>query len=742
MAKSKSKIIHRPFFPVIASILLFMSVISCSYSITHIQPEDFNSLKKAVYFHNTSNHSGFLKYVRSGIQERTYMELFQAGILLQKSGHFNESVFFFYASAFYKKGNNLLKRIYQLHQKRKIRILPLAIKELKNIKKNKSATPLAAEAIYEIAYSAYRLDFLKDAAALLKMAREKIDLTEPVKEKIDFLSARILKKQGKAQAQKKFMDLYQDTDKLIYLYYATESTHPQARARYRKILEEYPYRWLKSQAAKRLQSLARKSAQKLSNYEILLIQDCCANNAEQKINKDIYHQLDERSRYLFLKQSLRGISAKDTNSIDGWILKWKKLKSSTKEKNLLMSQLLEKLYAASRYKSVYGIYKKYSVAHTRARYLAVLSLYHSHSSEKIILEESCKYLSKNPESRNVARIYSDICASWFFAGEHKKSRECFQKLRMNEQYDNPFYSSRKRFYLSAMNKPAKSCENAKEYRKIFETYPDQYYGMLALKRSLDCKLNEPDQEPSSFWQNLEKDSQDALREMSAGEKIGVFFALSGDASRAADYLKKTDEQKRLLAYIDASVRTNYTFLAAQAFKKLRKLKKIRINPYKMNSFGRKIVFPVPYEEDVKKEAKKYKMDYTMVYAIMRQESSYLERARSSSNAKGLLQLLPSTAHLVNRKEKIPSLNLYNPQHNIRLGVRFFANMLNLFDADFRKAAAGYNGGPNYIRRLEKKKIYQSSFEFYESIPKFETYFYTQYTWYNYQAYRILYQKNE
>jgi soluble lytic murein transglycosylase len=86
-----------------------------------------------------------------------------------------------------------------------------------------------------------------------------------------------------------------------------------------------------------------------------------------------------------------------------------------------------------------------------------------------------------------------------------------------------------------------------------------------------------------------------------------------------------------------------------------------------------------------------------VLALARQESLFNPRARSVSDARGLMQLLPSTgdrvAHQVGEQS---SPDLFDPQTNVRLGTAYLKNLFDLFQGDRFKAVAAYNGGEHAV----------------------------------------------
>jgi len=78
-------------------------------------------------------------------------------------------------------------------------------------------------------------------------------------------------------------------------------------------------------------------------------------------------------------------------------------------------------------------------------------------------------------------------------------------------------------------------------------------------------------------------------------------------------------------------------------------------------------------------------------AIIMAESSYNPKAISKKGAKGLMQLMPTTAKSLGVKD------IFNPEHNINAGVRYFKKLLNQFNGDVELALAAYNAGSRKVR---------------------------------------------
>ena len=85
-----------------------------------------------------------------------------------------------------------------------------------------------------------------------------------------------------------------------------------------------------------------------------------------------------------------------------------------------------------------------------------------------------------------------------------------------------------------------------------------------------------------------------------------------------------------------------------------------------------------------------------VLAITRQESGFDPSVRSRANAKGMMQLIPSTARVVARRLGMTwnESKLYDPDYNMSLGAHHLGELVDHFDGSYIMAAAGYNAGPS------------------------------------------------
>jgi soluble lytic murein transglycosylase len=98
----------------------------------------------------------------------------------------------------------------------------------------------------------------------------------------------------------------------------------------------------------------------------------------------------------------------------------------------------------------------------------------------------------------------------------------------------------------------------------------------------------------------------------------------------------------------------------------------------------------------------FALDRALVYAIVRQESYFNPTAVSVSNARGLMQLLPSTARDMDRSvnyRRQPGA-LSDPNRNLSIGQDYVQWLMDEFhsDRDLGRVFASYNGGPGWLSR--------------------------------------------
>ena len=112
-------------------------------------------------------------------------------------------------------------------------------------------------------------------------------------------------------------------------------------------------------------------------------------------------------------------------------------------------------------------------------------------------------------------------------------------------------------------------------------------------------------------------------------------------------------------------------------------------------------FPLADKQRVLTAARDAGINPAWAFAIIRAETAWQTDAQSGADARGLMQLLPSTAKQVAQRNGLPydgAASLYDPAINIPLGTQYLASLAARFDGSPWLASAAYNAGPGNARR--------------------------------------------
>lgn len=153
----------------------------------------------------------------------------------------------------------------------------------------------------------------------------------------------------------------------------------------------------------------------------------------------------------------------------------------------------------------------------------------------------------------------------------------------------------------------------------------------------------------------------------------------------------------------------------------------------------KVLFPLPYESQLRREAERNDFDPMFAAGLIRQESTFQADAVSHANAIGLMQILPKEGRRLAREHKIryTRSTLFDPNTNIELGMLYISELTRTTGAP-EYAAAAYNAGDDRLALWRGERNYDEIPEFVESIPFSETREYVQIVIRNAEMYRKLY----
>lgn len=134
-------------------------------------------------------------------------------------------------------------------------------------------------------------------------------------------------------------------------------------------------------------------------------------------------------------------------------------------------------------------------------------------------------------------------------------------------------------------------------------------------------------------------------------------------------------------------------------------------------------FPLHHDSILRREAKKNGLEPSLVAALTRAESAFMPEARSPADARGLMQLLPSTAEGVARRNGLAwrgAGSLYQPETNITLGTAYLAQRIGDNAGLAYRAIAAYNAGQGAVQRWMVARPQLPADYWIETIPFRET----------------------
>ena len=112
-------------------------------------------------------------------------------------------------------------------------------------------------------------------------------------------------------------------------------------------------------------------------------------------------------------------------------------------------------------------------------------------------------------------------------------------------------------------------------------------------------------------------------------------------------------------------------------------------------------FPLHHDATIRREAARNNLDPAWIAAEIRAESVFDPNARSSADARGLMQVLPGTGATVAAKIGVPwkgGDSLFEPDTNIVLGSAYLRQLLDKYGGKPYQVIAGYNAGPAPLNR--------------------------------------------
>lgn len=339
-----------------------------------------------------------------------------------------------------------------------------------------------------------------------------------------------------------------------------------------------------------------------------------------------------------------------------------------------------------------------------------------------VLFEYAKYLPKMSSVKCWQLIYNKYPQSYwapqslwnvflynYELGYIKKSKELAQ-LHINS-YKNKLSTPAMKFWHAKILLDERKLSAARqEFKELIKTHPESYYSYVA-DNILDGKttpLNALNVGNVKFNSNFNKND---LKQIFNNDKTLILLAELGDIETIKNLRVHDDFVSSYVAYKDGNL--PYSIYYAQKGFDL-----LEIKP--QHSDARyKLLYPLDYIEQINENSNIYGQNPYLMLALMREESRFNPKAYSPVGATGLMQLMPATASSLGLGE-LSVQDLYKPELNIKLGIKYFSDLKNMFEQNEMLSVLSYNGGPYNVMNWAKELEHKSFDEFVEDIPFSET----------------------
>lgn len=111
-------------------------------------------------------------------------------------------------------------------------------------------------------------------------------------------------------------------------------------------------------------------------------------------------------------------------------------------------------------------------------------------------------------------------------------------------------------------------------------------------------------------------------------------------------------------------------------------------------------------------AREHGVDAQLLKAVIATESAGRATAQSSRNAKGLMQLIDSTAAAMGVRD------VWDPRQNVRGGAKYLSQMLERFQGNVEHALASYNAGPGAVDKYQGVPPYKETQEYVDRVLQY------------------------
>ncbi|HEY0591248.1 MAG TPA: transglycosylase SLT domain-containing protein, partial [Thermoanaerobaculia bacterium] len=334
-----------------------------------------------------------------------------------------------------------------------------------------------------------------------------------------------------------------------------------------------------------------------------------------------------------------------------------------------------------------------------------------------------KYLPRlielDPADDSALQRFWDVGWTSYTGGNFDRASHSFEFIAST--YRNPNIRRQATYWHArSLERRGMAAEAKKIYADLARApYRDLYALFAAARLGTDAPRDKPALPPRVSWDEIaEKQIPDELRLAYELNALGVRPEARLEVQRNANFenRKWADSILGELYYFEGSHDLAFRFLR-RAWPELATPEQNAV-PWRFVQ----MYYPLRFEDEIRKTARKNDLDPYLVMALIRQESAFNPNARSRVGAAGLMQIMPRTGDELGTRlyGRFQQARLLDPEVNVELGTHYLARVIRLFDGNVELALAGYNGGPYRILRWRKEQRGKPLDEFIEGIPLAES----------------------
>ena len=307
--------------------------------------------------------------------------------------------------------------------------------------------------------------------------------------------------------------------------------------------------------------------------------------------------------------------------------------------------------------------------------------------------------------------------------------EKYFRLIADSEKASPVFKAAASFWATrALIKNGKYYGVSDYLRQAAVVAPHSVYGILA-RRALGWEI-------AQSWKKTTAETADveAITATESGKRALALLQISATEDAEQELIKLYAEQPSLRKHLVAFAET-----LPQAPELVARLS--GLTGEIETRTGARALYPFPNWTPLNG----WKTDKSLIYAFVRQESCFKNKAFSKAGARGVMQLMPSTAKLMSRKigENYRLSKLHRIPYNLTVGQELVETLLNHrnIQGNLMMTIAAYNCGTRNVKSWNARTDFKDDpLLFMEAIPSRETRGFVKKVLANYWVYRALFGK--